>query len=613
MSNVMTIDDLVVTPEILACEISRNWMDWDSFRTKWASDRIEVQEYIYATDTTSTTNKQLPWSNKTTIPKLCQIRDNLHANYMAAMFPKRKWMIWEANDRQSNQAEKIEAIESYMGWVADRNEFYDTVSHLVLDYIEGNAFGTVEWVDETVITPEGKEQVGYAGPKVVRINPTDIAFNPTATDFKSAPKIVRSLVSIGEVKEMIERMSKDDSMQEDAEALYSYMKELRGKAMSWPDTDVSKDRIFEIAGFTGFREYLESNTVEVLTFYGDIYDSVNDTLLKNHVIKVVDRHKVLSKRPNPSFFGTAPIFHAGWRQRPDNIWSMGALDNLVGMQYRIDHLENMKADLMDLTTYPVQKIRGYVEDYSWQPMEKIYVGDDGDVELLSPPTQALQVESQIASYEMKMEEMAGSPKEAMGFRTPGEKTMYEVQRLENAASRIFQAKISQFERTMLESLLNAMLELSRRNVDKTTIRVFNQEFKIAIFNDMTAEDITGNGRIKPVAARHFAERAQHIQDLTTFFGSSIGADPEVRVHFSSVEMARLMEDMLDLDQWPGMVEPYIRITERKEATTLQNVQQEQAMNETMTPSGLTEDDYDEDALDNVDTGSMAEGTLPGGA
>jgi len=46
---------------------------------------------------------------------------------------------------------------------------------------------------------------------------------------------------------------------------------------------------------------------------------------------------------------------------------MGPLDNLVGMQYRLDHLENMGADIWDFSGYPVQKIKGFVEDYVWQP------------------------------------------------------------------------------------------------------------------------------------------------------------------------------------------------------------------------------------------------------
>jgi len=116
---------------------------------------------------------------------------------------------------------------------------------------------------------------------------------------------------------------------------------------------------------------------------------------------------------------------------------MGPLDNLVGMQYRIDHLENMKADIWDLTRYPIFKIKGYVEDFDWSPGERIICGDDGDVDLVSPDVQVLNFNTEISILEAKMEEMAGAPKEAMGFRTPGEKTKYEVQRIENAASRIF--------------------------------------------------------------------------------------------------------------------------------------------------------------------------------
>src|SRR6185503_20996216 len=88
---------------------------------------------------------------------------------------------------------------------------------------------------------------------------------------------------------------------------------------------------------------------------------------RNHIITVVDRHKILNLKPSPSFFGRPPIYHAGWRIRQDNLWAMGPLDNLVGMQYRIDHLENLKADLFDLTAFPPLKVTGYVEDFEWRP------------------------------------------------------------------------------------------------------------------------------------------------------------------------------------------------------------------------------------------------------
>jgi hypothetical protein len=587
MSKTLDLDKMI-SPDQLGCKIAEQYLEWETKRQVWVNEKEEIQRYIYATDTTKTSNAKLPWSNKTTVPKLCQIRDNLYANYMASMFPKRKWLIWEADDKESNDANKVKNIEAYMAWVIDRPEFYNEISKCVLDYIDyGNSIATVDWEDSRTDT-----QTGYVGPVIRRIMPIDVLANPTAPNFLSSPKIIRSIISLGEVKEILARLSTDDAQKEDAMAIYEYMRNIRSYAQQHPNDFQVKDALYQISGFDNYSHYLQTNNVEVLTFYGDIYDEEKDEFLRNQVIKVVDRHKVISKRTNPSQFGHAPIFHVGWRLKPDNIWAMGPLDNLVGMQYRIDHLENMKADIFDLIAYPPLKVRGYVDDFQWGPFERIYVGDSGDVELMSPNVQALAADNQIMMLEAKMEEMAGSPKEAMGFRTPGEKTKYEVQSLENAASRIFQNKIAQFERDFLEPLLNAMLELASRNLDKTSVRVFDQEFKIALFSDMTAEDITGNGRIKPVAARHFAEKAQQVQNITAFFGSSIGSDPQVRVHFSGVEMARLFEDLLDLDNW-NIVEPYIRITEQKDAQMMQNSTQEQVAMQTMTPSGLTEDDYDE--------------------
>jgi hypothetical protein len=257
--------------------------------------------------------------------------------------------------------------------------------------------------------------------------------------------------------------------------------------------------------------------------------------------------------------------------------------------------------VFDLFAYPPLEIKGYVEDFQWAPFEKIFVGDDSSVKPLAPEVQALQANTEIAILEMKMEEMAGSPKEAMGFRTPGEKTKYEVQRLENAASRIYQNRINHFERQQTENLLNAMLELSRRLLDSTTIRVFDSELKVATFKTLTAEDITGNGQIKPIAARHFAEQAQQIQDITTWYSSAAGQDPELRVHFSSIRMAKLYEDLLDLEAYK-IFQPFIRLSETADAQRLMNSHQEQVAMDTMTPSGMN-GDFDMEAL-NAASGGM---------
>ena len=589
----LDIDALGVAPDNLGTEIARYWVTWNSFRQSKIAEWNEIRRYVYATDTTQTTNSKLPWKNKTTIPKLCQIRDNLYANYMASLFPKRKWLYWEADQEQDEASEKRESIEGFMEWAIDRSDFKKEVGKLVQDYIDyGNCFAAIDWIDNNRML-EDRQQVGYVGPVPRRISPLDIVFNPIAASFESSPKIIRSMLTIGELKKVLQA----ESTGEDTQAykdLFDYLLELRrGIAGANPTYDLSeKDSYLAVDGFTSWREYLESNYVEVLTFYGDMYDVENDVLLENHVIMVVDRHKVISKKPNPSYFGTTPIWHAGWRTRQDNLWAMGPLDNLVGMQYRIDHLENLKADVADLSTFPVLKIKGYVDEFEWGPMERIFVGDDGDVEPVMLPNQTQQTDMEIQVLMQLMEEMAGSPKEAMGIRSPGEKTAYEVQRLESAAGRIFQSKISQFEEQIVEYVLNGMLELARRKMGPTVVRSFNDEVKITIFQKLTAQDITGQGRLRPLAARHFAEKAEVIQNLTTLAGSGLWADEEFRLHFSSVKMADMIEELLNLEDYK-IVEPYIRLTERADAQRQMNSHEEQVAMEAGTPSGMTPEDSDE--------------------
>lgn len=589
-----TVDVMdMITPDILGLNIANKFQTWETLRNVKVAQWKEITEYIFATDTTVTPNSKLPWSNKTTIPKLCQIRDNLHANYMATLFPKSKWLEWQGDDEESNTKDKRETIEQYMNYVIDRNQFYDTCSRLVYDFIDyGNVFVMPEWYDGTNVI-EDRTQVGYVGPILKRISPLDIVFNPVSPTFEEAPKIIRSLVSMGEVKAMLEAESADEDEKEIANSIFQYMKDLRHNMTNMSYTVTCKDRIFQIAGFTTYQAYLESNEVEVLTFYGDIWDEETNKLYKNQVIKVVDRHKVIYNKPNKTFFGTAPIYHCGWRLRPDNLWAMGPLDNLVGMQYRIDHLENMKADCFDLIAYPPLKIKGYVEDFKWAPMEKIIVGDDSDVEMMSPDVQVLQCDNQIAILENKMEEMAGSPKEAMGFRTPGEKTAYEVQRMENAASRIFQNKIGYFERQIIENVINAMLEMARRNITKQTIKIFDNDMKFDSFMDLTAYDITGNGRIKPMAARHFAEKAQIVQNLNNFLGSPAGQDQMVNVHFSGEKLAKAWECLLEIEPYK-IVQPYIRLMEQAEAQKLSQAAQQNVAMQAATPTGFLPGDHDQE-------------------
>lgn len=515
--------------------------------------------------------------------------DNLYANYIATMFPPQaKNVIWEANELSSASVQKRDAIENYMSWCMDQPSFKTEMDKLVLDYIQfGNSFGTVEWVDKRVELAD-KTQVGFVGPSIRRISPLDIVMNPTAEDFISSPKLVRSIISLGELRDLLGRMT-NDSNRETLENLYKYLIDIRFHARTFQGDWIQRDHLYQMDGFTSFRAYLLSEFVEILTFYGDWYDFYNDHFEKNRVITVIDRHKLISNLPNPSYFGYPPIFHSPWRRKVDNLWGMGPLDNLVGLQYRLDHLENMRADVVDLTTYPVQKVKGFVEEYVWQPGEKIFMGEEGDVELVQPQTSIVNANFELKETEDSMEIYAGAPREAMGFRTPGEKTKYEVQSLENASARLFQNKIKQFEEQIVEPLLNAMLELAKRNmVGTTAIKVFDDQTKALSFQELTVEDITGIGRIRPMAARHYAEQAQLVQNLTQLSGSPLWQT--VQPHFSGVNLAKMFERNFNLEEFK-LVYPYVALTEQMQGQQQAMVLEQMMHQQNMTATGIGHD-YD---------------------
>ena len=102
----------IITPDNLAQQIAAKWDEWDSYRERWKTEKRELRNYLYATDTSTTSNSRLPWSNSTTTPKLCQIYDNLKANYTAALFPNDKWFKWEGDDSDSVTMEKARVIQA---------------------------------------------------------------------------------------------------------------------------------------------------------------------------------------------------------------------------------------------------------------------------------------------------------------------------------------------------------------------------------------------------------------------------------------------------------------------------------------------------------------------
>lgn len=573
-----------INPDEFARQICDMYDKWVIARAQKEKDWAELRNYVFATDTSTTSNSSLPWKNKTTRPKICQIRDNLHANYMAALFPNEDWFNFIAADQQSATYEKSRAIVTYMKNKLNLSKFRQEVSKLVFDFIDyGNCFADVEFLNEVHTLSDGQVVQNYVGPVIRRISPYDIVFDITSSSFRNAPKIERMLLSMGDIQKMISTMPE---WAEGLENAFSKVVDVRAHYKAFRAGDVRKSEGFKADGFGSLQDYYNSGYIELLQFEGDIYDVHARKMYENYHIAILDRAYIVYMGPINNWFGRSLKEHSGWRLRPDNLWAMGPLDNLVGMQYRIDHLENLKADVFDQIAHPALKIRGYVEDFDWQPGTRIYMGEEGDVSMLVPDTTALNADFQIATIENEMEEMAGAPKQAMGFRTPGEKTAYEVQTLENAAGRIFQNKISYFEENFLEPLLNNMLESAKRNLDGAdVVRALDTDIGVQQFLSITKEDLTAKGKLVPRGARHFAAKNTLVQNLTSLANSAIYADPSVKVHMSGKQIAKLIVENLGLMDY-GVYQENVGIEEQAATTRLLNSAEEDVMVESMTPTSM---------------------------
>lgn len=570
----------VLQQDTLAAMVSSTWNTYHMQRQNKINEWIELRDYIFATDTSSTTAGALPWKNKTTIPKLCQIRDNLHSNYMSALFPNDDWLTWQAYTQDSALKNKAKAIEGYMSNKCRESHMMTEISKLVYDYIDfGNAIVTADFIAKYKEGVDGESIPDYIGPAARRLSPLDVVINPLATSFKDSFKIVRSVKGIGELKKLAQEQP-EQSFWLDAIA----RREKIARMLSgYRYEDFQKACGYYAEGFGNMYEYYMGSNMEILEFFGDYMDPATGEIKSNQVITITDRSYTARTADIPTWYGGAPIWHVGWRFRQDNLWAMGPLDNLVGMQYRIDHLENLKADAMDLVVHPPLKIVGDVEQFVWGPSAEIHLDEGGDVVPLTTDLSRLALaNNEIQSLEDKMELYAGAPREAMGIRSPGEKTAFEVSTLTNAGFKIFQEKASQFEVELMEPLLNGMLETSRRNMDGSdVIRVMDDDLGVQEFMTITKQDITAAGKLRPIGARHFAKQAQDLQNLVGIFNSPIGQ--MVAPHTSAIALTDFINDTVGVKGY-NIFAPNVAIGEQMQTKTLMNQADEDLQVQSQTPS-----------------------------
>jgi len=540
-----------------AAFVTQLWTRLDGARdpaiTKWR----EVEAYRYATDTNSLPNLAGAFTHSTHIPVVASIAQDLEAILLQVVMPHEDWFTFEPMDANAARKEQRKAIVSYLKNRHALNGYIDEVAKLRSDLVTyGNCFSQVFHANES----KGDRQ-GYIGPKVRRISPYDIVFDPTAMDFARTPKVIREIVSLGELK----RRGNNGTL--DTETVDKLLHSRSNFANS--DAGEDKNEQYTPLGFGTYQEYIMSGFVELLWFYGDVYDPHSNELHESKIVVVADSSMVLLEEDISTASGNPHIFQSTWQKLPDNLWGMGPLENIIGMNYQINHRENSKSEGIDRTIYPDKVYTGDVEEmYDEATGQTTFLAPEGGgVGELSINTQFLSADLHEDRLKHDARSAARLPSDLTGFRSQGEKTLGEVTALTEGGMRGFVDKAADFERSSLENHLKAEIELAYDNFGAAFKVPNKSEAGFIEMLNITKEDLAVNGILIPRGAKRFARKNQMLSTLTQLSATPLAQ--VIGLHTSGKGATELINELLETHD-TGLFEEFAQIIEQSEAQQIAN-------------------------------------------
>lgn len=554
-------------PNSIATHVSQLYDSYQSYRVVNRDKWQELESYLYATDTTSLKGGAAH-DHTTHIPVLASLKEELEAIMYATVLPHEDFLSWVPYTMDAAAKQVRTKVKAYIDNRHSLNGFDKVFRKLIQDLVVyGNCFCQVTYVDERV------NGVGYVGPKPLRISPYDIVFDPTRTDFNTTPKIVRAVMTMGEFLKWSKNVPEVD------QSVIEQMKVRRTTVTALSRTEINKANQFTPDGFTDAQAYYKSGVVEVLFYYGDVYDEELQDVRANRCAIVVDRVSLLTEYDEPY----PNIFKGSWAEKPDSLWSQGPLDKVVGLNYQINHRENSKSDALDRFIYPDKVFIGDVEEvYDEETGQTKYLAPEGGgVSDISPDTTVLTADMHQDRLMQHARATAGLPPQLLGFKTPGEKTAFEVQNLDDAALRKFIHKAAQFEMDLLEPVVKAEISIGRDNFQSVIQAMSSDTEGLPLMLEITKDDLSANGKLVPVGARRFARQNQQMAAINMLANSNLGQ--LIGQHLNTFNLAQAVESLGGFSNY-SLIEKFAAISEQGEAQLQQAIQEQQLVSTLQNPS-----------------------------
>jgi hypothetical protein len=190
---------------------------------------------------------------------------------------------------------------------------------------------------------------------------------------------------------------------------------------------------------------------------------------------------------------------------------------------------------------------------------------------ITPDGSVLSFNAEVDTLTLRARSAARLPLQLAGFRTPGEKTAFEVQSLNEGAFRGFINKAEQFEIELLEPMVRDEIQVGRDNLASALQVATSDDEGFTMMLEITEQDLKSNGVLVPYGARRFKRELQQMNMLYQLSNSQLGA--MIAPHISTFNLAKLVERLGGFDKFE-FIDKFASIDEQLEAQKLQATAEE---------------------------------------
>lgn len=275
--------------------------------------------------------------------------------------------------------------------------------------------------------------------------------------------------------------------------------------------------------------------IEILEASGDfVIDKGGEkTVLKNYIVTIANRARVIRCEPNPYIHGRSSWRMARLFEDPGETYARGVVESILSLQDVANVRLNQVIDANSLAIDPMWQVRDNgvvnIDDLRNMPGAIIEVQQQGDIQPLTQVSQATLGLQEIGFIMSQVNQTTGA---MAAFSTEDyKKSATEVASTAQAANSKDAETIRHLENTFIGPVLEDWISLNQQLMDQTiTVRVMSDGGNTAADpdtgipfqfgpNDLTIspEDIAGDFDIRPVggewAAMSQQEVAQSIQLL----------------------------------------------------------------------------------------------------